>query len=387
MFFASRNETFVALIDIGSSSVGVALCRKETDGLSPILWSHREQSLVRLEQSPSTLVKDVQTTLMRALLELSQAGIASISTPGSSPHITDAQIVFHAPWSYIVSKNLTYKEDAPFLITEDFLETLITAARKQAETTLQKKAVTQALRLVTTKEIINGMRLNGYPVHNVLQKRASTLELTLLETALAKEVVTTLKTNFKKCLPSADPELYASLYTLYSIMHQQQTHVPDYGLVTVTNEAIEVGIIQNGVLSYVSHIPQGAITLARDIAQKTKLPAGEVGGYLRDDQATFLGRFNQKNATIATTEMATFEQSIVGLFQRMGKVHALPKTLFVATDVSLKDFFMPMIQRAASTATGLPHVAVDYAHHLPKEAHKDTWLAIQRYFYNMHSAI
>jgi len=157
-------------------------------------------------------------------------------------------------------------------------------------------------------------------------------------------------------LPEAALQEYSFTLPYYYVINSLSTANSNYCLVDITYEATEIGIVRDGVLTYCSHIPFGAMTLARELAETIGVPVMETYGYLKGDD------FNNyfKNCASGQHEKATeiitdYQNQLTNLFKETGDSLTLPKRIYLHSNLHTESFFNEQITKAATKSTKLAH--------------------------------
>ena len=102
------------------------------------------------------------------------------------------------------------------------------------------------------------------------------------------------------------------MLVFYCVLRQLAPDTTEVCLIDITHEATEIGIVRDGILKYVTHVPFGTFTIARDIASLCKVPNEEALAYLRGNTALEQTRDNLKAFAKTNTNYikAVEEQSV-----------------------------------------------------------------------------
>ena len=356
MFGISKPDHRSAIaVDIGSSSVGVAVVCLHADDTPEIIWEHREYNLIRSDASPAAQTKQIKTTLINAFLELSQIGMAALRNSGHSTDITEVQALISAPWSYTITKTINLKDEHPFTVTEDTLSELVESARKQSKLTFATNKLAAELGLVITHGDVINVAVNEYSVTDPTDQKGRTLSLSYLETAISEHIIETLEDTVNKFFPKAKQSNYSFMYAFYLTLKHMHPNTSEICLIDVTGEATEIGIVRDNTLKHTSFVSAGTYTIARDLAEACSIPKEEAYSYMKDSPDEIVERLPKRSSDKVQEVLNSYQEHLADLFSRTGDILTIPKTIFLHTDVRTEEFFINQITRAAHAATGVTH--------------------------------
>lgn len=345
-----------ALVDIGSGSVGVSLVVSDPLEECPeTLWSHREYVVTRDRTNLSATEKDITTTLVNALLELGNTGVRTLREHDPKGNITAIQITIAAPWSFTVSRTVTIKANEAFNMTSKNLEALISKARSEAETATAETHLADhfAVSVITNKTI--GVTLNGYPTQQPLVDNVTSASLSQLIALAQKPLLLATHDALDKVLPGAEVEVYTFMHLFFTALRQLTPDTHECCLIDITNEASEMGIVRDNILTFSTHSTMGVATLAREISRITGTTKDEGFNFMRNSASEPETLFSAEKKEQLTTLYAKYESSLIDIFKQTGDTLAIPKTIFLHVDPGMEDFFSRHILSASKQATGLGH--------------------------------
>lgn len=117
------------------------------------------------------------TALMNALLTFDTEARRALHEYDKNATISELQCGISAPWSYTVTKTINYKQDEPFIITENLVEELIrTAAQKITEELEAHESANQLGLAVITKTTMD-LLVNGYRTKHYIGQKTNELSL------------------------------------------------------------------------------------------------------------------------------------------------------------------------------------------------------------------
>ena len=372
-----------AIIDIGSSSVGVAIIASDPLQADPeFIWSHREQMKPKNTDTLETAAKNITTALINAFLAVGASGIRALTEHEKNAHISVLQVAISAPWSYTITKSVSCAQKEPFVITKALVEDLITTAQNQAIEAIDENDFMHKLGLETITRATINIAVNDYNVEDPYKQKAQSLTISHTSVISQQHLLSALEEGSEKVLPKAELERYSFMLIFYCVLKKMTPDTKEVCLVDITSEATEIGIVRDGVLKYVTHAPFGIHTIARDIATLCKIPFEEALSYLQGST-----ELDKTLSPMVQEELAiildTYVEKMSELFLRTGDKLAIPRPLFIHTDTRTEKFFSEHIKKAATKATTTEHGVHLVTRKLYKETSvEDTALLLSAHFFH-----
>jgi len=377
------------VIDVGSGSVGVAIVVSDVHEEKPtMVWSKREFTTLGDIIEPEITLKHINTALINVFLQLGTGGMKALHAFDSSLKVTHVQVAISAPWSHSVVKQVNFSDDHPFEVTQELIAELTKTATQKATKTVFEDTALQEKGVIALDNKNIGIITNGYRVPQVVGAKTRELSIAHLTALSHKKIMDVLEDSQNKLFPRAKVFTHSFMYLYYEVMQSLAANTKEACLVDITSEATEIGIIRDGLLTHVTHIPFGTFTLAREIASVCEIPKEEAYTYLKGGESFIEKKLSKDKKNDLSIILTAHEERVAKLFQRTGDRLAIPKTLFMHTDVHTEPFFKKQVTEAATIATGIQHqVHVVSSNFFPVENSLDTALLLSAtYFNNQHKA-
>lgn len=368
------------VIDIGSGSVGIAIVMSPAvEGNMEIIWSCREYKLIKDTTTKQDAIKELNTALVNALLELGGSGLKALKSayPKATPRYV--QSTLSAPWSYTITKNIQFDDKKPFTITTDLLKQLIVTAQKQTlENTQDGTMISDlGLRMITDETV--GVQLNGYTVSDPIGKVSSTIVLSHISALADAKILANIEDSMDKILPRGQIEHFSFMHLFYRVLRDLHPNTSEICLVDITDEATEIGIVRDNILQKTTHIPIGMYSLAREISSVCGIPKEEAYTYLKDSDITI----SEKHRQSVQEVFESYQASVAELFSCTGDALSIPKTIFLHTAKTTEGFFAQQLKDAAKKATGSTHAVHLFTSELLADTSmEDTALGLSSYYFH-----
>lgn len=401
LFSKQRGCQYGAIVDIGSGSVLVAIVESSPHQDTPrIIWSKRDYTVLRQIDSLGRSEKNVIAVLANAMMELSSAGMKTLWSEARQKRLSTIQVTIVAPWSYTVTKTVSYKSEKEFTLSKEFVAELLEISHQKVEEEVKENEKIHKFGLELIARMTAGLVVNGYNIR--LTGKQNTKEVKLYElSAVAHERVVEAVTELSgKLFTRSDLKLYSFMLVFYTAMKDLQPDADEFCLVDITYEATEIGIVRNGILQYCSHIPYGAFSLAREFSEILKIPLEEAFGLLSEGNLTsVLERYSDKQNREVIELLEAYQMRLADLFKETGDKLSIPKQVFLHGNIKNAVFFSDQVRKATSKATGTSHLVKNITCDLlgrfasnndkaeAEKVNQDTAMLLSAYFFHTHNRI
>lgn len=398
-FFGDSNSTirYGAMIDIGSGSVLVSIVKSDQAKSYPeIIWAKREYAPLRKGRSLEDSAKNVMASLVNALMLLDSEGRKVFTEITGKHKLPETQVTIAAPWSYTITKNITYGHKEPFTVSEELIEELLrTAHQKVQEDVLEHERINELGLSVIARSVI-GLQANGYTLHNTHDQNAVSLKVVEANAIAQDYLIKALTDATEKILPESEVKLYSFILLYYYILRDLYPDIQEFCIVDITYEATELGIVRDGLLSYTTHTPTGAFSLARAISEILSIPLEEAYGYLHNPEPlNLLKQYPADKQAEVEQVFLSYQNNLESLFHETGDSLAIPKKIYLHGNLETERFFTEQLGIAAKRVTNSAHAIYPISQkilteHYPEEAQialkkatSDTALLISAQFFHM----
>lgn len=396
-FLSSKNKVrYGALIDIGSGSVLTAIIASDSQKSHPdIIWSTREYAPLRKTTKVSDSAKGVMTSLMNALMALDGEGRKALFEATNQHKINHLQVTVAAPWSYTATKTISYQNEEAFEVTGTLIAELLRTAEQKVTEEMQEQERVHELGLTIVARTTMQIIANGYPIRVTNKQMAETVKVIEANAVVQKYLVDAVADARDKILPETSLSQYSFILPYYFVLVDLIPDVNEFCIVDITYEATEIGIVRDGILTYTTHTPYGAFSLARELAELLGVPLEEAYGYLScEDLNCFVTNTSEAKREEIEQILAAYRTKLSELFTETGDSLAIPKKIYLHANFSTEEFFSTQILAAAAMATRMQHATYNVTHelltkHYDEEAKKallgqngDTALLISAQFFH-----
>jgi len=343
--------TYSAIVDVGSGSVGVAIVASDPLEDTPrVIWTHRETMSIRDHTNLTATEKNITTTLINAFLELGNTGVRALKDYDGSAKISSIHASFAAPWAYSLIRTIKLGQETEFVVSEDLIEELVEKAYKEASEVVKTEELTSKIDLEKITDETISITANGYTIKKPLNVSVSKLEIAQFIGLVQQKLFLPLIEAADKVLPDVEVTPSTFMYTFYRTLKAKNVDITTACLVDVTAEATEIGIVREGVLRHVTHIPHGTTTLIRNISSCLNIPTSDAIGHLHVDEVKTAELLSAEKKAALEEALETYQNALTEMFTKTKDALAIPTNIFLHTDINYETFLQEQLNLAAIAA-------------------------------------
>lgn len=314
----------VALIDIGSGSVGGAFVHLEPGTPPTIYYTARIPIEVREGET-------CEEAMPKALEMLGQVLVTNggpiLHMETGSARIDSVFATVGAPWQDTKVLVASKEEAKPFTFTHTLMDDIA------------KQCVIQPGGRTRCKNDVIATILNGYEVAHPFGKKAKRADLVVLSSSLEEKVAASIERTLRKSFHAHDITLAAFAPIAYAVIRDLFPHEQDFLIIDVEGEATDLAFVKRGLLADVACVPQGTNALLEAISRgHTTITEGTTG-------VIDMGR-NQRFAEMVGKMEEVWLSGITDALKEFSTRHALPRTLFLLSD----DHALGFLERVLNTS-------------------------------------
>jgi cell division ATPase FtsA len=394
-----NNVRYGVVVDIGSGSVLASIIESDSSKTYPhVVWSKREYSPLRQVDSLNRTVKSIMTSLISVLMILDSEGRTALRDKAPKAKISFLQFTIAAPWSYTVAKTISYKNETEFDITEDFISELLRMAEQKVLEELKNNEQIHNLGLSIISRVTADVIANGYSIDVNGKQKSKSVKVIELSAITHDNIVQEIDEVQDKMFPKTELTQYSFMMAFFYTILDLYPDIMECCLVDVTYEATEIGVVRDGTLQYCTHIPYGAISIAREISTILSVPLEEAYGYLKQDNFDLvLEKYSERQKSDISAVFNSYKERLVKLFHETGDKLSIPKGIFLHSDLTTSSFFKKILIESASVATKSSHVVYNVTSDLltknyskeeqdsVKNKNQDTAMLISAQFFHTHN--
>lgn len=269
---------YAALFDIGSGTVGVGIGEFNPGEKVPhLVFSERlEMRITEHASSRKVMLRKAREALFSAALSLSQNGLKVLKEHDPKARITKVFVTCSSPWSYNLARTVEYSDDQPFKITKAILNDLVRSAEETILEDLKRSDMNHTESYDVVEQASVDISVNDYSITNPLELKGNKIALSHIIGLIPKEITSGMHEVHDKLFPEAELHLHTYMLIMYCVLRDLLPKLTSLCIIDITGEAIEFGVVHNGVLVENHSAPIGSRTFVREAAELTKRPTADV---------------------------------------------------------------------------------------------------------------
>ncbi|MDR3558605.1 MAG: hypothetical protein P4L61_03670 [Candidatus Pacebacteria bacterium] len=368
-FFTKKSPVSTEVVfDIESDSVCAAVVRYE-DGKVPLIVYHAETEVARKTHTDGAYLTRNMLKALEIATESVRSALSSLAEKKTveSSRIGHIHVVLSSPWiiSRLSCVEKTFEKE--------------TIVRHGAISDMLEKERTASAKLFAVGDSaaidakLFEIKINGYPVADYENKRARSLEGTMVVSFASRKMLSDIKSRINRSLRASDESFHSALILRYVALRSILPHRSDYVWLQIHGELTDVLSVREGACSVNGSLPFGTDTLVRKFASLTnesESTAGSLLDFLDSSSNTVLSL--EKTRGALEKVMPEWAQGIASLVSAGGKGSTLPPVVYVsaghfstAFEQALKRFSPSTTVKRADPAIVAPFV--EYAPSVPAD--------------------
>lgn len=382
----SESPVYGVLVDVGSSSVGVAIVASHQNRKLPVLvYTHRVNMRVsgRTPSRQQSLIK-VREALFSASLTLSQNGFETLRAYDPAAQISKLYIACSSPWAFTVSQTIEYKEDEQFKITQSLIDSLIQGAEEEMLNQIATHESIDKSQLKLVEQTTVNAAVNDYPVKSPINMKGNTFTLSHVAGFISEDVLSLIRDMQDKLFPNTESRTNTNMLVMYCVLRELFPRKPALCIIDITGDSTEFGVVENSVLLENTFVAYGSSTFIRDVMGKTEKSVTDIQSSIQafgDDTALLPPEFEE--------QMQVYEKSVTESLQEILSRRMLPGEVVVTVPQQYEKLFKQMIERAFQEAIKRKPAVVTIDPRVVQEISEgedgDLYLALgARFFHKLH---
>lgn len=326
------------LVDIGSSSVGVALVKIVRGSAPHIVASVREDiSFQQVLQSHRFQIA-MNRALDKALKSINSQGLASGG-------LLNVFCTLSSPWFILKTRNLDISRPEEFEVNEHNLDGFINEDIELLKSELKDTLPAQDIRIIEKK--ILQMKLNGYEIKNPYKQRTSRMD-----------VLTTIGVSSNRVVQSVEKIIHGHFHVVpvhfgvfpiaeFSAIRDMFPTEKNFVFLDITGESTDASLVDADMLVKTVSFARGKNYFIREISSRLHTVHEEAATlfsmFLRDELDAARKSQVSEIITKAEAEWVTrFEKTLDNMTQN----GSLPSKIFFTADTDVTPLFTRLVARA-----------------------------------------
>lgn len=262
-FLSERNNEVSLLVDIGNGSITASLVLFLDNKKPKFLYTTKSSFVVLEKPNAAELVDSMNRILDETLNTLVKDGFGNKYWSNKSKMVSRALVCFSSPWFIPKIKHIQIQRDSAFVITNDFLEDILSKEEKVFREELKKDFE------VIEKSIVN-IKINGYVLDKTIGKRARNFDAFLSMSVVSGSFIRKIRSIISKHTHISENNITSHTFPLvsFSVARDVFSNNPDFVLMDVTGEVTDLTLVQNDTIVGTSTFPSGRNYIIRQISKQ-----------------------------------------------------------------------------------------------------------------------
>ncbi len=264
LFKSKLKEKAELVFDVGSGSVALALVTKKNTNSKPkVLW----YEILAVKESPAG---DEKRELKKVFLILSKKFFPEIKK-FSDYKITDAHIIFSAPWYVSEARKINIAYGSPkIILAEDIAKELQRVAddldeRTKKKTSLARHIFSNDARVV--EKVILNTEINGYRIDDPIGKSVKELSMDLFLSVSPKDLCESLSSIILNEIVRCNISIHSFPMAHATVLSLGDEH-NDTILIDMSGTTTDITKVSNGSITDSVHLPMGKRDLIRTLSKE-----------------------------------------------------------------------------------------------------------------------
>ncbi len=331
-----KKRKVVALLDIGSSSVGGSLVLMQGDNRVKVLYVVRK--------SIDMLKGFDKAQMLPLMLKTTEEVLSDLKKHTKDP-IHHFFTSLASPWYSSTIQTIQIHQEKPFTVTHSIVDMLIASEVKNFKSLLgSRKETAGKLEVIDTYTV--QVKLNGYETANPYDKVAKALDATLFISMGLKSTLDELEKRILHIFPGRDIVFNSFTIAAFAVIRDVFTDIHDFIFLDITGEVTEIALAKKNTLRKTATFPIGKNFFLRKIAEKLKTTPEEATRLLATARKQKNNIDDSGNLNIILKEAVDeWFDALSNSLDTFSDELALPRDVFFTVHPDLAPLFEEVLQK------------------------------------------
>lgn len=352
LFSKGKKGELVAILDIGSGSVGGALVEFQEGNKPSIIFSVREQIVLQNEFKFDRFLASMLTSSDKVLGHLRKH---------TDRKISHTLCTLSAPWYVSQTRTIAYEDPKKMVVTKKRVDELITKEVSKIKQVFDEhyRGITESPAEIIEIESVN-IKLNGYETAEPFGKTAKNFEANLYVSMSSSHILQSLRERINRALGVREVSFRSFALVAFSTLRDIYVDQHDFIFIDISGEMTDISIVRNDTLIETLSFSFGKNFVIRTIASQQNT-------VLEEALSVFTLYVEKKETDTAQEKLTqilkhTQDEWIAEFKENMNSLATLtvlPGKIFIITDNPFDLWFSKIIGEADYSKLALMRDSLD----------------------------
>jgi len=331
-----KKKDLTLIFDIGSSSVGGALCYIENSGVPKVIYSIRESIAF---QDEIDFGKFLYSTMKSLDIVANKICMLGLGKPKKT-------FCFLSSLFYVSqTRTIKLEKNTPFIFTLKLANSLIKKEINIFEEEYSMKDIysTQKFRPIELKNMKTV--LNGYTVDNPLNQKIRELEMNVFISISPLEIIKKIEYTIGRYFNPEEIKFSSFAFASFCTIRDMFSHNENFILVDVGGEITDISVIKKDVLRESVSFPMGYNFIIREFSKELNCTLDEAKSFISLYKDGHMEKeINEKFGPIIDKLKSEwrkkFEESLFNISNNI----SIPSNIFLTAEKDFEAFFKEIIK-------------------------------------------
>lgn len=268
----NNKKNGLIIVDVASGSVGVGIVIFEVGQKPRIIFSDRDNYPIEERVKNKRVTVAMEEGLSKLMNRLFEKGIPLVSKVEKNIKFLECVCCLSSPWYVSTSRVLHFKFSQTSKITPEFIKDVIAHEEKTFTESIAKDATLidkdhNHKAIMIEGEILSTL-IDGYPIDNILGRKASEFEMVLYLSAIPKSIKQIIENHIHKHLPAISLNFHSLNTVYFSLLSKLFPNDNSFMMTHISGETTDISVIKNGVIIESISFPLGRNFIIRRLLQE-----------------------------------------------------------------------------------------------------------------------
>lgn len=251
-FFKKEAKKIIAILDIGSDSVGMSFV--DMTGAPKIIKTYREDIPFREKIDFTEFMNDMIKSVGNVCQKISSSGVLAPQK---------ISVILSSPWYISEAKHINFEDKHSFLFTEKMSDKILGQEIISIKNNHNKMYGEGDDGVIIINKDILEVKLNGYIVHDPINKKARSVEMDMILTLASKSCIRLIKKAVGSVFSDIPQEFNSAMSSLHITTREKYHDINSFIIIDVGGEVTDIVVVLDDVPKHIASFPFGRQTFFR----------------------------------------------------------------------------------------------------------------------------